>query len=40
MSYDQRWGYYRIELRSGDVDAKKGIISEIIKEAYDNHFKE
>jgi hypothetical protein len=27
-------------LRSGDVDAKKGIISEIIKEAYNNHFKE
>ena len=40
MSYDQRWGYYRIELRPGDVDAKKAIISEIIKEAYDNHFKE
>ena len=40
MSYDQRWGYYRIELRPGDVDAKKSIISDIIKEAYDNHFKE
>lgn len=40
MSYDQRWGNYRIELRPGDVDAKKSIISEIIKEAYDNHFKE
>ena len=30
----------RNEMRPGDVDAKKAIISEIIKEAYDNHFKE
>ena len=40
MSYDQRWGRFRIELHPGDVAKHKEILSEIIKEAYENHIKE
>ena len=40
MSYDQRWGRFRIELHSGDVAKNKEILSDIIKEAYENHIKE
>lgn len=34
MDYDNRWGYYRIRLQSGDLDKHKQILSEIISEAY------
>ncbi len=37
MSYDQRWGRYRIELHSGDVVKNKEILSQIIREAYEAH---
>jgi hypothetical protein len=40
MSYDQRWGRFRIELHSGDVAKNREILSDIIKEAYENHIKE
>lgn len=34
MDYDNRWGYYRIRLQSGDLDKHKQILSEVITEAY------
>ena len=34
MDYDNRWGYYRIRLQSGELDKHKQILSEIIAEAY------
>lgn len=34
MDYDNRWGYYRIRLQSGDLDKHKKILSEVIVEAY------
>lgn len=34
MDYDNRWGYYRIRLQSGDLDKHKKILSEVIAEAY------
>ena len=37
MSYDQRWGRYRIELHSGDVAKNKEILSQIIRDAYEAH---
>jgi hypothetical protein len=34
MDYDNRWGYYRIRLQSGELDKHRQILSEIIAEAY------
>jgi hypothetical protein len=37
MSYDQRWGRYRIELHSGDVAKHREVLTQIIKEAHEAH---
>lgn len=34
MDYDNRWGYYRIRLQSGELDKHRQILSEVIAEAY------
>jgi hypothetical protein len=35
MGYDNRWGYYRIRLKPGEIEKNKEILKEIIKEAYE-----
>ena len=35
MGYDNRWGYYRIRLKPGEIEKNKEILTEIIKEAYE-----
>lgn len=34
MDYDTRWGRYRIRLQPGDAEKNRGILEEIISEAY------
>lgn len=40
MDYDARWGRYRIRLQPGEIEKNKEVLTEVIKEAYENSSEE